>query len=86
LGVTGLTQTAGEEYLDYGLHWVTMNNGTEQQVKDAEAKVWSAMGQKVFMSMAADAPEEASINEWGKRSKTGCVLPVHQPQITASNS
>ncbi|MFT4763827.1 MAG: hypothetical protein ACI9OH_000918 [Oleispira sp.] len=30
---SGLTQAAGEEYLDYGLHWVKMNNGQEQQAK-----------------------------------------------------
>jgi hypothetical protein len=36
ISYTGLTQAAGGEYLDYGLHWVRMNNGQEQQVKAVE--------------------------------------------------
>jgi predicted alpha/beta-fold hydrolase len=36
ISYTGLTQAAGGEYLDYGLHWVKMNNGQEQQVKAVE--------------------------------------------------
>ena len=36
ISYTGATQAAGEEYLDYGLHWVKINNGQEQQVKAVE--------------------------------------------------
>ena len=33
---SGLTHAVGEEYLDYGLHWVKMKSGVEQQVKAVE--------------------------------------------------
>lgn len=36
ISYTGLAQAAGEEYLDYGLHWVKISNGQEQQVKAVE--------------------------------------------------
>lgn len=36
ISFSSITQAAGEEYLDYGLHWVRMSNGSEQQVKAVE--------------------------------------------------
>ena len=33
ISFSGFIEAAGEEFLDYGLHWVRVENGAESQVK-----------------------------------------------------